>query len=67
MLSTTPRTSSLWIRGGHNGVSALYSSIRWNITGSRSLTIRQWMSIQSYAAQREFGPLAMENVKKRFW
>ncbi len=51
----------------HTRISALYSSIRWNITGSNRLTVRQWLSTQSYEAQREFGLLAIENVQKGIW
>jgi len=51
----------------HTRISALYSSIRWNITGSRSLTVRQWLNTQPYEAQRKFGFLAIENVTKGFW
>ncbi|MBZ4418510.1 hypothetical protein [Myxococcus sp. RHSTA-1-4] len=53
--------------GLHTRISALYSSIRWNITGSRSLTVRQWLSTQSYEAQRKFGLMAIENVTKGVW
>jgi hypothetical protein len=31
------------------------------------LTVRQWLSTQSYVAQHDFGLLAMENVAKGFW
>jgi hypothetical protein len=51
----------------HNRLSALYSSIRRSLTGSSSLTVRQWLSTQSYEAQRKFGLLAVENVKKGVW
>ena len=51
----------------HTDVSALYSSIRRSITGSSTLTVRQWLSTQSYVAQHDFGLLAMENVAKGFW
>ncbi|RKH42273.1 SitA5 family polymorphic toxin [Corallococcus sicarius] len=51
----------------HTDVSAFYSSIRRTITGSSTLTVRQWLSTQSYEAQRDFGLLAMENVAKGFW
>jgi hypothetical protein len=54
-------------QGLHTRLSALYSSIRLNITGSNSLTVRQWLSTQSYEAQRKFGLLAMENVTKGIW
>jgi len=51
----------------HTRISALYSSIRWHITGSKNLTVRQWLSTQSYEAQRQFGLLARENVTKGIW
>ncbi|MDC0708159.1 hypothetical protein POL68_06730 [Stigmatella sp. ncwal1] len=51
----------------HTDVSALYSSIRHSITQSYTQTVRQWLSTQSYEAQREFGLLAIENVRKGFW
>jgi hypothetical protein len=51
----------------HTDVSALYSSIRHSITQSYTQTVRQWLSTQSYEAQREFGLLALENVRKGFW
>lgn len=51
----------------HDKVSAFYSRIRPSITRSTSLTVRQWLSTQSYEAQREFGLLAMENVRKGVW
>ncbi|WP_164002742.1 hypothetical protein [Pyxidicoccus caerfyrddinensis] len=58
----TPLDKSL-----HTDVSALYSSIRHSITQSYTQTVRQWSSTQSYEVQREFGLLAIENVKKRVW
>lgn len=51
----------------HTDVSTLYSSIRHSITQSYTQTVRQWLSTQSYEAQREFGLLAIENVRKGFW
>jgi len=51
----------------HTSVSALYSSIRRSITGSSTLTVRQWLSTQSYEVQRDFGLRAIENVAKGFW
>ncbi|NTX02595.1 hypothetical protein [Myxococcus sp. CA040A] len=51
----------------HTKVSSLYSSVRYDITQSLTQTVRQWMSTQSYEAQREFGLLAIENVKQRVW
>ncbi|MBJ6759870.1 hypothetical protein JGU66_03790 [Myxococcaceae bacterium JPH2] len=50
----------------HTDVSALYSSVRRDITGS-TLTVRQWLGTQSFAAQRDFGLLAIENVGKGLW
>nr|WP_244981966.1 hypothetical protein [Corallococcus exercitus] len=50
----------------HTDVSAFFSSIRRDITGS-PLTVRQWLSNQSYEAQRDFGLLAIENVGKGLW
>ncbi|WNG27482.1 hypothetical protein F0U62_28285 [Cystobacter fuscus] len=46
---------------------AIYSSIRYDITHSYTLTVRKWLSTQSHEAQREFGLLAIENVTKGFW
>jgi hypothetical protein len=53
--------------GLHTRVSGFYSSIQWDVTGSRTLTVRQWLSTQSYEAQRKFGLLALENIKKGIW
>jgi hypothetical protein len=51
----------------HTNIGSLYSSVRYDITHSFTQTVRQWLSTQSYEAQREFGLLAIENVKKRVW
>ncbi len=51
----------------HTDVSRLYSSIRWRITGSHTLTVRKWLSTQSYEAQRTFGLLAITNVRNGVW
>ncbi|PTL85490.1 hypothetical protein [Vitiosangium sp. GDMCC 1.1324] len=51
----------------HTEVGRLYSSIKYNITGSFGLTVRQWLSGQSYEAQRAFGLLAIENVRNGVW
>ncbi|MBM7115976.1 hypothetical protein [Archangium primigenium] len=51
----------------HDRVSAFYSRIRPGVTRSTLLTVRKWLSTQSYEAQREFGLLAMENVRKGLW
>jgi hypothetical protein len=51
----------------HIRLSAFYSRINVRITGSRSLTVRQWLSAQPYEAQRQFGLQALENVKNGTW
>ncbi|WP_324965637.1 hypothetical protein [Archangium sp.] len=51
----------------HTRVSAFYSSIQPRITNSNRLTVRQWLSTQSYEAQREFGLLAIKNVLGGIW
>jgi len=51
----------------HDFVSAFYSRKVNYITGSMDLTVREWLSTQSYAAQRDFGLLAIENIKKGIW
>jgi hypothetical protein len=50
--------------GLHTRVSGFYSLIQQEITGSRSLTVRRWLSTQSYEAQRQFGLQAIEQVQK---
>ena len=50
----------------HGKISAFYSSVQWGVTKS-SLTVRQWLGLQSYEAQREFGLRAMANISKRIW
>ncbi len=53
--------------GLHVDVSAFYSSKQEFITGSSSLTVRQWLNTRSYEAQRQFGLRALENVKSGIW
>ena len=48
-------------------MSAFYSRKLLRITGSRELTVRQWLSTQSYTAQRAFGLQAIENIKNGLW
>ncbi|HYO53173.1 hypothetical protein [Archangium sp.] len=50
----------------HTRISSFYSSVRRDITGS-PLTVRKWLSTQSYEAQREFGLLAIKNIRKGIW
>ncbi|MFP2898447.1 hypothetical protein [Corallococcus sp. 4LFB] len=54
-------------QGLHKRLSGFYSSIQQEITGSRSLTVRQWLSTQSFEAQRDFGLQAIEKIQKRIW
>ncbi|OJT22043.1 hypothetical protein BO221_25220 [Archangium sp. Cb G35] len=51
----------------HTRVSAFYSSIQKELTGSRKLTVRMWLGTQSYEAQRQFGLIAIENVRRGLW
>lgn len=51
----------------HARISGLYSSIRPAITGSNTLTVRQWLSTQSFEAQAAFGKQAIENVGAGLW
>jgi hypothetical protein len=51
----------------HTRVSAFYSSIQWDLTGSHTLTVRQWLSTQPYEAQRKFGLMTIENIEKGIW
>jgi hypothetical protein len=50
----------------HTRISALYSSVRFDITNT-TMTVRKWLSSQSLQAQREFGLQAMENVRRGSW
>jgi hypothetical protein len=50
----------------HQRVSAFYSSIQRELTNS-SLPVRQWLSTQSYEAQRQFGLRVIENIQKGIW
>ncbi|WP_208729689.1 hypothetical protein [Corallococcus exercitus] len=54
-------------KGLHNSVSAFYSSHQYRVTGSTSLTVRQWLSTQSFEAQSAFGLRAMENIRNGLW
>jgi len=51
----------------HTRISAFYSSKYFRVTGSRTLTVRRWLSTQSYEAQREFGLLAIRNIQNGIW
>jgi hypothetical protein len=51
----------------HAQISAFYSRKRFFITNSESLTVREWLSTQSFEAQRQFGLQAIENIRKGIW
>lgn len=51
----------------HARVSAFYSSIQKELTGSSKLTVRMWLGTQSYEAQRQFGLRAIENIRRGLW
>ncbi|NNC05368.1 hypothetical protein HJC10_21250 [Corallococcus exiguus] len=51
----------------HSGVSSLYSSKRPRLTNSETLTVRQWLSTQSFEAQRDFGLVAIQHVTRGIW
>ena len=51
----------------HTQLSAFYSRKRFFITNSESLIVREWLSTQSFEAQRQFGLQAIENIKKGIW
>jgi len=51
----------------HIRISAFYSSIQKELTGSSKLTVRMWLGTQSYEAQRQFGLRAIENIRRGFW
>lgn len=51
----------------NQAVANLYSSIRPEITGSKTLTVRKWLETQSYGKQYDFGLEALEKVRKGIW
>lgn len=51
----------------YTDVGRIYSSIRWRITVSHTMTVRQWLGTQSYEAQRAFGLRAITNVGSGVW
>ncbi len=50
----------------HDRVSAFYSSIQKEITGS-DLTVRMCIEKRSYEAQRQFGLQVIENIRRGTW
>jgi hypothetical protein len=53
--------------GLHIDVSAFYSSKRPKLTGSDTLTVREWVRTLSYEAQRKFGLEAIEKIRNGIW
>ena len=53
--------------GIHRQVSGLYSSIRPRITGSTTLTVRKWLSMQPLETQAAFGQRAIQNISSGVW
>lgn len=51
----------------HRQVNALYSSIRPDITGSTTQTVRQWLSTQSYDEAYQFGQQVIEKASPGVW
>jgi RHS repeat-associated protein len=51
----------------NTSLNALYSSIRPEITGSADVTVRQWLSTQSYEDAYKFGLEALNKVKAGTW
>jgi len=51
----------------HIKVSSFYSSKNFRVTSSTSLTVRQWLSTQSFEEQSAFGLRALENISKGLW
>ncbi|MEW5789868.1 MAG: hypothetical protein AB1899_18660, partial [Pseudomonadota bacterium] len=49
----------------HRQVSALYSSIRPEITGSTSMTIRQWLSKKPMDTQLDFGNRVLNSLSRK--
>lgn len=54
-------------KGLHSRVSGFYSSIAQEVTGTRTLTVRKWLSTQSYETQRRFALEAIDKVLKGLW
>ena len=46
----------------HQQISGFYSSIRPDVTGSLTQTVRQWVSAQSFEAQTQFGQSILTKV-----
>ncbi|MCA9186873.1 MAG: hypothetical protein KDA99_14700 [Planctomycetales bacterium] len=53
-----------WI---HNDITRIQNSIMFEITGSHTLTVGQWIAGKSYKEQHEFGQLLFTNVLTGVW
>ena len=51
----------------NQSLNALYSSIRPDITGSDTQTVRQWLSSQTFDQATAFGKTAVQNVTSGTW
>lgn len=51
----------------HTRISGIFSSIRFDLTQSHTMTVRQWLSTQSFEEQRRFGMLVLEKVMTGAW
>jgi hypothetical protein len=48
----------------HDQISAFYSRIVRQVTGSDTLTVRKWLSTQSFEQQRAFGLKILELARR---
>ena len=46
-------------------ITGYYNSIRPAVTGSTEMTVREWISTQSFEKQYEFGQEVIQNVIKQ--
>ena len=51
----------------HMRVSAFFSAKNFDLTGSNSLTVREWIRTQSYEAQLSFGLLIIKKIESGEW
>jgi len=60
----TPENVTPLEKSVHDQISAFYSRIVRQITGSDRLTVRKWLSTQSFEEQREFGLKILELAQR---
>ncbi len=51
----------------HQRITGLYGSIRFDITGSATLKVRDWLATRSFAEQYKFGIEAIKNIMNGIW